>query len=854
MPTTIALNEQQQLAVENLSDHLLLLAGAGTGKTNTLAHRVANLLVSGAAEPAEILCLTFTNRACKEMVERIAKIAGEPAEEVTVRTIHSFCAWLLRSMPQRLTDIGRDFAICDQADCQEAIREVVFEVVGRQIADHPVQILQRFIGLVKDCQLADPSLSSADAAAWLFSHRPEAVEQICVNPRRQPDPKFQRFLARYGGSIVRLYNRKLTASNLLDFSDLLLRADALLADPETAALWRDRYRYIHVDEVQDVSLAEYGLLSRLFGRANILFCGDFNQTIYQWRGSDPERLLARFRADCHPVEITFTHNYRSSGQLLSAAQNFLARAMGRGHPDGFEPQSPACTDLVFRQFDTIPEEVDWVYREIAQLPVDDYSRVAIITRSNKACADVCNLLKTSRLHAEKPIRFMLADEFRLFKTAEVKDLLACISLFANPQDAESLKRVAMRLVHGIGPATVEGIVSGYRDGMGVALTDFTDPRTHLHQDFFAPLLQALEAGRVVVFDVESTGTDVFQDEIIQMAGIRLAPDGSVAERFERFLRAGKPVGDSEKVHGFSDAWLAAHGEPPADALHAFLDFAEGCVIVGHNVGFDMAITARNLLRQGIQRPFDHPFYDTLDLSRRFLKDLDNHKLGTVSAALHTAHTPSHDAMDDILATADVLVALVGSHLRPQTLARQGFYLRYLSRFEPLAHQLDLLRPIAQQGASPLISALLDAFGFEKRYEQQPEKFANLVLFQDFAEELCDPAQPAAQQLSELLELTALSASELEKLSKKANKVSVITAHQAKGCEFDYVFLPILQDGVFPSFQAVKNGVLEEEKRVFYVSVTRAKQKLFLSCARYGLNQYKNAPSRFLEPLGFRIEP
>lgn len=854
MPTTIDLNKQQRLAVENLTSHLLLLAGAGTGKTNTLAHRVANLLVSGAAGPAEILCLTFTNRACKEMTERIAQIAGESAEEVTIRTIHSFCAWLLRSMPQRLTDIGRDFAICDQADCQEAIREVVFEVVGRQIADHPVEVLQRFIGLVKDCQLADPSLDSAGAAAWLFSHRPEAVERICVDPRRQPDPKFQRFLTRYGGSIVRLYNRKLTASNLLDFSDLLIRADALLADPDTAALWRDRYRYIHVDEVQDVSLAEYGLLSRLFGRANILFCGDFNQTIYQWRGSDPDRLLARFRADCHPVEITFTHNYRSSGQLLSAAQNFLARAMGHGQPDGFDPQSPGCTDLVFRRFDTIPEEVDWVYQEIARLPVDDYSRVAIITRSNKACADVCNLLKTSRLHAEKPIRFMLADEFRLFKTAEVKDLLACISLFANPRDAESLKRVAMRLVKGIGPATVEGIVTGYRDGLGVALTDFTDPRTHRHRDFFAPLLQALEAGRVVVFDVESTGTDVFHDEIIQMAGVRLAPDGSVSERFERFLRAEKPVGDSEKVHGFSDVWLAEHGEPPADALHAFLDFVEGCVIVGHNVGFDMAITSQNLLRQGIQRMFDNPFYDTLDLSRRFLKDLENHKLGTVSTALQTEHIPSHDAMDDILATADVLVALVGSYLRPQTLARQGFYLRYLPRFEPLAHLLDLLRPAAQQGVSPLTAALLDAFGFEKQYEEQPEKFANLVLFQDFAEELCDPAQPAAQQLSELLELTALSASELEKLSKKANKVSVITAHQAKGCEFDYVFLPILQDGVFPSFQAVKSGVLEEEKRVFYVSITRAKKKLFLSCARYGLNQYKNAPSRFLEPLGFQIEP
>lgn len=154
--TAGVLNAQQSLAAENKTDHILLLAGAGTGKTSTLAWRVANLLTANAAKPEEILCLTFTNRACKEMVERIEKIAGAPARAVTVRTIHSFCAWLLRQTPGSFTDIGCDFTVCDTDDAREVIREVVYTVTGRELADRPATILQNFIGLVKDCQLAHP--------------------------------------------------------------------------------------------------------------------------------------------------------------------------------------------------------------------------------------------------------------------------------------------------------------------------------------------------------------------------------------------------------------------------------------------------------------------------------------------------------------------------------------------------------------------------------------------------------------------------------------------------------------------------------------------------------------------------
>lgn len=127
--------------------------------------------------------------------------------------------------------------------------------------------------------------------------------------------------------------------------------------------------------------------------------------------------------------------------------------------------------------------------------------------------------------------------------------------------------------------------------------------------------------------------------------------------------------------------------------------------------------------------------------------------------------------------------------------------------------------------------LLDRFGVWELYDGAPEKRANLQLFLDFADDFCDPALPPARQLSALLELSALSSSELDRMSRSANKVAVITAHQSKGCEFDYVFLPVLQEGVFPTFQAARSGELEEEKRVFYVSITRARKKLFLTWSR-----------------------
>ncbi len=840
----MTLNPQQRLAVEDRAHNLLLLAGAGTGKTLTLSMRVAGLLAGGAAEPEQVLCLTFTNRACKEMLQRITAVVGEAAEGVQVRTIHSFCGWLLRQAPAALTDIGPDFTVCDEADCLEVIREVVFQSTGREIGERPLWILQQFLGLSKDCQLLAGTDDPMQGVSLAFSTRRAALERICTDPQRRFDPKFFAFLEKYGGSILRLYNLKLTSSNQLDFADLLLRAGQLLQDSAFAHLWQGRWRYIQVDEVQDVSLGEYQLVSRICQGARVLFCGDFNQTIYQWRGSDPQALLDRYRREFSPMEIHLSHNYRSDPQLLALSQRFLSRAFGQGQA----PQIPLGQRVQLREFPSMEEEVRWISRSIAQLPTQDYTRVAVITRTNRACAQLCDLLKQLRLEGESPVRFMLADEARLFRRAEVRDLVACLGVLHNPRDQEHLKRVLNRLAEGIGPATVNGVLSCWRAGGGASLCDFIDPRLYRTGDFFAPLLQALEQGRVVVFDVETTGTDVYTDEIVQLAAVRLGADGQVSQRFEAFLRPSRPVGDSQRVHGFSDQFLAQRGEEPLPALERFLEFAGDGVLVGHNVGFDVEITGQNLRRLGDTGVFHPLWYDTLDLSRRFLPKLPDHKLATVAQALDAQHAPSHNAMDDILATAQVLWGLCQQFLLPRTQERLDCYQKFIPRFLPFCQRWSQLQEAcAGLDAWEVCQLFCNQFQLASRCET-PEQQANLLLFTDLARELVDPQLPPRQQLAKLLELCSLTAGEFDQLSRAGNKVAVITAHQAKGCEFDYVYLPVLQEGVFPTYQAVQSGELAEEKRVFYVSITRAKQQLFLSWSHRQFNQYPAKPSRFLSLL------
>ena len=850
------LNDRQRAAAENLDGHILLTAPAGTGKTDTLAYRIANILESGRAEPEEVLCLTFTNKACQEMRERIERRAGEPGSRVYVKTFHSFCYDVIKSEAKRHLDLFADFVIFDEVDCRTLLREIMPEDL-----DVPAETLARVIAFTKEKQ-AQWDIMSGDAQAdrraviaRIYRAARDELARLCVDDRYQQLPKLRDGWEIWGASLLGRYDARLAEAHGLDFTDLIVRAKALLRQLEIARRWAARFRYINIDEVQDTSLLEYGVLERIFGESRLLLAGDPFQTIYEWRGSHPERVREQFVAAYQPQEIVLTENYRSTQRLLTASACALERLfparVAALYPDGLRAESQELGERIeIKGAADFNEEAQWIYYRILSLPVENYARVAILTRSNRYTKELSAQFRTISRYAEgEPLPFLLIDDTRFFRRQEIKDALAFLKLAVNRHDTVSLLRVLGRFARGIGPAAIRTISSEAYRRAGVRITDYLDALTRETGDPFARLVEARAAENVVVFDVEATGVDTTRDEIIQIAGVRLAADGSIKGKFMHYIRPERSVGKSVRVHGLTDEFLRENGEPAAEVLRAFCTFAAGSVIVGHNVTYDLHILASHLARLGLP-PLAYPVYfDTLDIFRRFHPNLPNHRLEYLGQVCEVTHASSHDAFDDICATAEILLYAMEHDIRPTAAARRICMEKYLDVFAPLAEKLALLRAQATElrpwqtlGQIVLETGMADYY--KKRHEEN--RIENLRDLFRRAKELDDKELPPVDAVYQFLRYTTLSTTDLDALTKK-KKIPIITIHQAKGAEFDDVFLAGLQQGTFPGLPALKKKDTSEEKRLFYVAITRAKQQLFLSWCQFRYGHYQQE-SEFIRAL------
>ena len=833
------LNDQQQQVVSDLSQPILLNAPAGTGKTRVLACRVAHILETKAAAGAEILCLTFTNRACKELKERIVATAKEDGLAIVVKTIHSFCYSLIKEETKRQSDGSHDFLIYDDEDCKQLIEALpaAAGTVGKA-----TQALQNYIEFKKK-QRVLPKLHDFTA----------------------PNDRLRDWLRKNGTQLLQEYDAALADNHAVDFTDLITGAYRFLSDEDCCRRWRERFRFISVDEMQDTSEVEYAVISRLFPGRNLLLCGDYFQTIYEWRGSYPEEILARFRKTYHPREITFTTNYRATQLLLKASESCLRHLFGEVKVHKVYPspgQAAAAVTgepIVVHKAETVMDEGRWIFEEIKKLPQEEQLKSCILVRSNTETQKLLTSFDSHNARLPKKERLPVAsiDQFHLFKRQECKDVLAYLRLLLNKHDNLSLRRILLRFVPRIGRRTIETIESPSYRRLGLRLCDFIDPIAQKTGDPYGLLLTALKEGRIVVFDVESTGTDTTADEIIQIAAVRLDAQGQVTDTFNTYVRASRSVGTSFYVHHISDDQLAAEGRDPKEALAAFLDFAKDAVIVGHNVTYDLSILHSELQRLGMAESGDFPYYDTLDIYRRFYPNLINHKLATLSETFPIDHQPSHNAFDDILATAGLLCYAVKEKIAPATAARRASLSMYLPLFAPFSRDMARFRRQSYQDRPiAIIAAVMNEGGVKTWYESHREasdaahhidRLENVRKLYRIAKETDDPVQDPRDALAEFLKLTALSNSELDSMLARDPKIPIITIHQAKGLEFDYVFLASLEDRVFPTFWSVKKGNIEEEKRLFYVAITRAKKRLYLSWHQ-GIGNQRYAPSRFLQSL------
>lgn len=421
------LNAPQRDAVLYTEGPLLVLAGAGSGKTRVLTYRIAYLMEKGVA-PWHILAITFTNKAAREMAERVRDLAGEAAEDAWISTFHSCCARILRRDIEKM-GYKRQFAIYDEDDRMAVVKQACKELnLGDK--EFPPKLIRSVISDAKNRML-----SPAD---WLR----EAGE----------DFRNRKIFEAY-----EMYERTLKSNNALDFDDLIIKTLELLADnPPVLDYYRDKFRYILVDEYQDTNLAQYELVRLLTGeRHNLCVVGDDDQSIYGWRGADIRNIL-EFEKDFPDTKIVkLEQNYRSTGNILDAANQVIAHNESRKDKALWTEMDPGDRIVVYDALDE-RDEAAFIATSTRRLASEGVrpGEMAVLYRTNGQ----------SRVIEEAFVRagvtYRVYGGLKFYDRKEVKDLIAYMRCLVNPDDDVSTRRIINEPKRGIGDSTVD-ILMGY---------------------------------------------------------------------------------------------------------------------------------------------------------------------------------------------------------------------------------------------------------------------------------------------------------------------------------------------------------------------------------------------------------
>ena len=429
------LNDAQREAVITTNGPLLVIAGAGSGKTRVLTHRVAHLLAAGGVRPNEILAITFTNKAAGEMRERIETMLGPVARAIWILTFHAACGRILRREAERL-GYRSNFTIYDQADQ---------------------------IRVVKDC------LAELDRDPKRFV--PRGIHAQISNAKNQlvsPEEYANRIASFHDqtvSDVYTLYQRRLFAANAVDFDDLLmLTVDVLHRFPEARERWSKSFRYVLVDEYQDTNHAQYVLLKELAGaHGNVMAVGDPDQSIYAFRGADIRNILEFERDFPGTRVIALEQNYRSTNAILGAANALIAHNRDRKEKRLWSDLGEGEPVHVLEVEDE-HAEARFVAAEIAGLVELGYSRreIAVVYRTNAQSRVLEDVL------VRQGIDYRVIGGPRFYERAEIKDAIAYLQAIDNPYDGISLVRAANRPRRGLGDTSLARL-AGFADGEGISL-------------------------------------------------------------------------------------------------------------------------------------------------------------------------------------------------------------------------------------------------------------------------------------------------------------------------------------------------------------------------------------------------
>ncbi|WP_293447959.1 UvrD-helicase domain-containing protein [Persephonella sp.] len=433
------LNDQQREAVLHFSSPLLVLAGAGSGKTRVITHKIIYLVNKFSIPVDRILAITFTNKAASEMKERVIKSLNLKEDPQWITTFHSLSAKILRIEAEHV-GYGRDFVIYDEEDSKKVIKDVIKQLNINDEIYKPEKI-RNVINQIK--QNLDETI--IDFYAFTMPHFPE---------------------------IYKRYNQSLALSNAMDFDDLLLNVVKLFKEnPEVLKKWQSKFDYILVDEYQDTNLVQHEILKLIVGNRDcITVVGDPQQCIYTWRGANPENIL-EFEKDFPGTRIIkLERNYRSTEKILSVANKVISGAKGRWKEKVLKlwTDRKGGEDIYLISLETDRRESEFITKRISSLVKDEgyrFGDLAVLIRMSYLSRNI------EEAFVRSGIPYQVIGGLKFYERAEIKDILAYLRFALQPRDTQAFKRIINLPSRGIGEKTIQKIQNFYETDWLQALKD-----------------------------------------------------------------------------------------------------------------------------------------------------------------------------------------------------------------------------------------------------------------------------------------------------------------------------------------------------------------------------------------------
>ena len=881
---TSSLDKYQIPVVEASQGYHLVLASPGCGKTHILAERIRYARERG-VKYEDMLCLTFTNRAAREMTNRIQKVVGGDFSELMVGNVHRFCSKFLFEqgrIPADSAIIDDEEAVSIIADYRNEDEEGVTRDFNRYKGYQTIIFFQHFIYQLEHQHpwkyyLHPESFTDDDreavkhiCASQKIEYDEQAVVNIYHHAQEYMDEANAPGLDGKTADRIRVllwkmyyagcYARYKEENHLFDFEDLLLYTyDIYRSDPSCK-----RYPWIQVDEVQDLNGMQLAIIDLLTAEDNpmVMYLGDEQQAIFSFMGAKVETLTLlkmRCKGNIHHLQ----RNHRSPKYLLDVFNDYAEKQLKIDRellPLSDNDTKATLGDLRIIHSSTIEAEHKDITTEALSLyEQNKEERTAVIVSANSD-AD-----RISEAMTEAGLTHFKVSGRDLFDTPGVKLLLAHLSVLSNEHNSIAWTRI-MKGVRAFPSHALARRFNWKLKQLALSPSDFL---LYPESCYTAEFLRAYNEEEIVIFDTETTGLNVFQDDIIEIAAIRIKGGEVVGEPLDLYIETDKPIlpmlGDKENPMYaiYHEKMSTGELRSPSDALQRFLAYVGTSPILGHNANYDYNILDNNLQRycKDTMQAHDIRCFDSLKLIRLLAPSLHSYKLESLLETFHLAGVNSHQAIDDVKATVS-LVRLCAEKAREKQ-AQQADFIHH-PKVKPFANVLrsnygecyreavNRLYQLSTNHEPALVSELsaaYNAFHSDGLINDIPR--LDYILRYLRIDMLTDEtvANALAPQLSQyVMDINTLKEADFCNSKSILERIYVTTVHKAKGLEFDNVIIFDAADGRYPNAYNKTKQQDEEDARKFYVAMSRAKRRLFIAYALQMVDRHGRVFNRELTPL------